>query len=205
MNKLITALSISLLSLSSVATCYPSIYEVSSSPYASRIAQAPGDILTVIVNETASTLDAGTANVDKKDSMDIALNKFFTPPFNPTKGFSAIPGAGTAPGLDLSSEHKFQANAQFDSNKAFSTTLQVRIIEIEKNGQYVIQGERNLMMNGKNTRITINGVIRRDDITPNNTINSAQIADAQVEIDGEVVGKDLQPGWISKFLSKIFF
>ena len=181
-----------------------SLYNLQQSPYATFIAQEVGDILTVIVSETATTADNGDAELKRDSSFTATLKKFFLPPFSVDKGFSTTIGTGTEPGIDFSSASNYKANAKNSANHAFDTRLQVRILEKIREGEFVIRGTRTININGKNKNIFVSGVIRQRDILADNTVKSEKIADATIEIEGEVAQKDLEQSVFSKAYNWIF-
>ena len=177
------------------------LYKVNSSPYAANIAQDIGDTLTILVSELTETVDDGTANEQKRyDNFEFILEKFFFPKFGITDGFSQIAGDGTPPGFKGAIEKKYTANAQRGSKQEVTTEVQARVIETINENQFIIRGHRNLNINGKYTKIFISGIVRKKDINANNTILSTKIADAILEVNGEVVSEDLAPGMIEKLL-----
>ncbi len=182
------------------STAFGGIYEIDNSPFAADIARHPGDILTVIIDESATTVDKGTANQKKSyDSFEFVLEKLFFPKFGLTSGFSELMGGGDTPGMNLNAKKQYTADANHSSTMNMTSRMQVRVIDVISRNQMLVKGYRTLWINGQETKMFVSGVIREKDITVENTIYSAQIADAIVEIDGEVV-KDLQPGILEKLL-----
>ena len=183
-----------------------SLYKISSSPYASNIAQSVGDTLTIVVAELTTTSDQGTANEQKRyDSFEFLLEKFFFPKFGITDGFGNLPDPdGPSPGFNGSIKKEYKADAQRSSTQSVDTTIQARVIEVVNEDQFLIRGHRDLSINGKYTRLFVSGVIRKKDIDSTNSISSSLIADAVLEVNGEVVTEDLAPGIIEKFLDLFF-
>jgi flagellar L-ring protein precursor FlgH len=81
--------------------------------------------------------------------------------------------------------------------------MQVRIIEEIQEGHFFIKGFRNLNIDGKDKRLYISGVIRQRDIAPDNPILSSRIADAVVEIEGDVGNETLRPGLLHRLFNFI--
>ena len=180
------------------------LYQVSDSPYATFIARKPGDLLTVIVEEHAITSDNGERKHNRNNSFAMNIKEFFFPGLNAGKGFLDTKGGGDHPILEWDSDSKFKAKAENSADHEFLTTFQVQIVEEVTEGQFVIRGHRKVNLNGKSRTIYVSGVIRQRDITRRNTISSYQIADALVEIDGEVGGKDVAPGLLNRIANFIF-
>ena len=205
MKKLFFSSLLLLMGTSSTASATPvSLYEVSSSPYSTFIARKPGDILTLIIEESAETKDDGEVKLERESDAKFSLAKLFFPSFNPTKGFDNTMLTGDEPGVEFSSESSFENKSENDSGHSYVTTMQIQLIEEVGNGQFVIQGKRGITLNGKDKDMFVSGVIRQRDITADNTIKSEQIANAVIEIDNKIVSKDLRTGWLSKIFNFIF-
>jgi flagellar L-ring protein precursor FlgH len=180
------------------------LYEVVRSPFAANIARHPGDLLTVKIEESAITSDSGSTNVNKKyDTFKFLLSKIFFPSFQMNQGFTETITGGTEPGFDVSAEKKYTANADRASAQKAQTNLEVRIVEVINRDQFLIRGQRTMKLNGKNTKVFVSGVIREQDIDSSNSISSTLIADATIEINGQVLGEDLEPGLIEKVLGLV--
>lgn len=181
------------------------LYEVNKSPFATDIAGKAGDILTVVVMESAVTSDTGKRDGSKKHELTWELGKFFFPHFLPNVGFDDTVATGTAPGMEMKTEKKYTTSATKNSEHTVETKFQVRIIEELLEGQFVVRGSRKVTIDGTDKDIYLSGIIRSSDIGADNSIESHLIADAVIEIDGKVVGEELAPGYIGNVLNKMFF
>jgi len=181
-----------------------SFYHVDQSPFATYIAQKTGDILTIIVDEEATTIDDGKAKLTKESSLLAELKKFFTPLFDPTEGFKKLIENGTSPGFEFESESEYNGKAQNTANHKLNTKIQVRIIEEIRPEEFVVRGHRNININGKEKKLFISGVVRQRDIEADNTVKSHKLVDATIEIEGEVAACDLKPGILTRIFNSIF-
>lgn len=200
-TAIITALGIS----GGVHASRHSLYKVDVSPYAFKIARKPGDLLTIVINENFTTKDDGNASMTKKyDNFKFTLEKFFFPYFKMNKGFDDTMGGGDTPGMSATAENKYTSNAKRNSTQDFQATIQVRILEVIDHNQFLVRGHRTVRLNGKDTKIFVSGVVRERDISLNNSVQSQNLADANIEIEGEVLVNDLSPGPIKKLLDLFF-
>jgi len=79
------------------------------------------------------------------------------------------------------------------------------ISEILNNGNLVIVGEHSVNINDETEILRISGVIRQSDITPENTVDSHQIANAKISVKGDgVVGSKQTPGILTKMFNWVF-
>lgn len=182
------------------------LYQISISPYAIDAAKDVGDLLTILIDEKASASDTGK---NKSEIKDNAINSpVIDYLLSFADGNSRIGKALTR----REAKKKFDAEAENKNGHAFTTSLQARIVDTVGPNQFLVQGCRSININGKSKEIYISGIVRKKDIGRNvkdgkrfeNSVRSEQLAEARVEIDGEVVSKELQPGLFGRLMRKIF-
>ena len=66
-----------------------------------------------------------------------------------------------------------------------SGKISVTVTEVQPNGNMVVEGTQSIWQNKDEHKITIRGVVRRDDVTSANTVPSTQVADATLRFDGK--------------------
>ncbi len=71
-----------------------------------------------------------------------------------------------------------------DVNRA-TGRITVTVTEVMPNGNMVVEGTQSIWNNKNEHKITLRGVVRRDDVTYNNTVPSTQVADATIKFDGK--------------------
>ena len=62
-------------------------------------------------------------------------------------------------------------------------TISAMIIEVLPNGNFILEGKRMLKVDGQERNIIISGIVRPEDISAENTIQSKNLADAKIEFD----------------------
>ena len=99
----------------------------------------------------------------------------------------------------------FQGAGSQNRQETFSTTIAARIIKVLQNGNYFIEGSREVLINGEKQIIHLSGVVRPNDIARDNTIESRFIADAKIMYDtqGELK-KSTQKGWGTQLIESIW-
>lgn len=136
--------------------------------FADPVAQNPGDVITVVLAEQTSAQRSSSYEGSAESSMS---------------------GGGSATGPGLSSQ--FGADAQFNSETDKSNqsvqsgtlegTMTVRVVEVNDAGNLVVEGTRNLTVNGATHVMEVSGIVRADDVRYDNTIMSHQIANANIK------------------------
>lgn len=152
-----------------------------------------GDIITVIIDERmeASERSSKNARSSRSQSNDLGIDDggFLPLPFSALGFTSAADGTSRSLG---------EANRRGD----LSAIISVRVVGFEPNGLLRVRGERMLMIDGRKQELTIEGVIRSDDVAPSNFVSSSRVADATVTYDGKNIGPS--KGILGKILSIIW-
>lgn len=148
-----------------------------------------GDILTINLNETTTSTKANAASVTKSSSATIE---------NPTvlgqelRVDTTLPQQGT----------DFSGNASANQNNSLSGTISVTVYRAYPNGLLAVRGEKWLRLNQGDEYIRFSGVVRKQDISPNNTVESERVADARITYSGTGdVAAGSEQGWVSRLLN----
>jgi flagellar L-ring protein precursor FlgH len=169
-------------------------------------AMHPNDIVTVVISEETTQSSSGSKSTSKDNSSSLGAG-LMTPTtasglaskaanvFNDTFGI----------GFESESSNSYSGSGTNSRNESFTTTISARIIKILKNGNYFIEGSRELLINGEKQYIQISGVIRPYDIDQTNSIDSKYIADAKIlyKTEGEINQVTTKP-WGTKFVESIW-
>ena len=71
-----------------------------------------------------------------------------------------------------------------------TTTLSARVVDVLPNGFLVVEGSRNVLVNSENQMVTLRGVVRPNDLSRANTVDSSAIAQMELKINGKGVVND---------------
>ena len=171
--------------------------------FSDRKAMNVNDILTVLISE--ATAQSSTASKSLSDENSDSLGAGVV-----SAGGSLSPVANalnkvTNIGFESGSSSSFSGSGSNSRNESFSTTISARIIKVLKNGNYFIEGSRELLLNGEKQIIQISGVIRPYDISQSNQIDSKYIADAKImyKTQGEI-NRSTEKPWGSKLIKSIW-
>ncbi len=175
--------------------------KVNNSLFSDFRARHVNDMVTIIVKESAiSSDDAKTEN-----NRELSASTKPTKLFGLNDELSALFGIKDPTTLlDLSSKGDFKGKGTNSQKTTLETRIAALVTEELPNGNLVIEGRRDLFVNGERKVIAIRGVIRPQDISPDNTISSEYVANAQIIYQGEgIVSQSQQPGLFTKLL--LFF
>jgi flagellar L-ring protein precursor FlgH len=157
--------------------------------YADTRARAVNDLVTIHVIESVSGGGRADANVGKQSSISAGLDAFGHSPGELSAGF------GTS----------FEGGGSTARASELSAVLTARVAEVLPNGNLVLEGVREIDINGERQIIVLTGVVRPFDIGPHNVVPSTAIGQMRIRYFGRGVIRDnLQPGWLVRFLSRIF-
>ena len=83
--------------------------------------------------------------------------------------------------------------------------MSARVSEVLPNGDLVVEGVRELEINGDRQMVVLSGVVRIADISTNNVVLSTSIGQMRIRYFGHGLMKDnLKPGWLVRILNRIF-
>lgn len=165
-------------------------------------ARRRGDIITIVISETASASKEAKTGTSRDSTVGAGIPKLL--------GLETSQFAnGVFP--DLSNLIKANANSSFKGAGSTSraenlkATITARVIDVQANGNLVIEGRRNIKVNEEDQVIVLEGVVRSRDVTPDNTVNSIYIADARISYSGRGIISDQQsPGWLMNVFNKVW-
>lgn len=183
-----------------------SLYGRGQNPlFADRKAMNINDIVTVVISENATQSSSGKRNSSNESNLKLGGGEFSANSggvlSNVANGLNKLSNIG----FSGSSSSDFSGEASSSRNEKFNTTISARIIKVLNNGNYFIEGNRELLINGEKQIIQLSGVIRPYDISQNNQIDSRYIADAKIlyRTEGEL-SKSTKKGWGTKMLQALW-
>lgn len=162
-------------------------------------ARQVNDLVTVRVEEVMAATGSADAAVSKNGSASAAVPSFF--------GLeSKLPGIVNPANLvSAAGKTDFKGAGTTTRAGTLSATLTARVSEVLPNGDLVIEGVREVEINGDRQIVVLTGVARVADITPGNIVSSASIGQLRIRYFGRGLIKDsLSPGWLIRLLNKIF-
>ncbi|HUB13898.1 MAG TPA: flagellar basal body L-ring protein FlgH [Acetobacteraceae bacterium] len=154
-----------------------------------RAAQV-GDVITIVVNmNDAATLNNVTSTT-RASGESAGMPNFF--------GMETLlPKAVTASSLlSLSSGNNNTGTGQIKRNEAVTLSLAGVVTQVLPNGNLVIAARQEFRVNDELREVRVTGVVRTQDITSENTVQSNQIAEARIAYGGRGQLTDIQePRW----------
>ncbi|MCK8827772.1 flagellar basal body L-ring protein FlgH [Natroniella acetigena] len=149
-----------------------------------------GDILTVIITEDATATQQASTDASQNNQADVGAG---------TGIFDFIRSFG------FSQSDSSNATGSTSRSGSLSAEITVQIEEELANGNLKISGTRSVKINDETQDIKLTGIVRPEDISPQNTIESNYIANAEIDYEGKgVIGDRQRQGIISRIVAWLF-
>ena len=163
-----------------------------------RRARNVNDLVTIRVVENIT--GSGTADAALGKASDAGV------------GVSALGGvekklSALNPASLVAAKSKTDFKGSGSTNRAgtLSAQMTARVSDVLPNGYLVIEGVREIEINGDRQVVVLTGVVRSADIGPNNDVLSTTIGQLRIRYFGRGLMKDnLKPGWLVRILNKVF-
>jgi flagellar L-ring protein precursor FlgH len=156
------------------------------------------DLVTVVVREKSRMTTEGQVDRRKKTEGAMALNDWIA-----LDGFSIIaaPQRNGDPKVSGIVDNKYRSQANLQEKDMLEFNIACEVVDIRPNGTIVVEGHRKIQVNEEEWEFSLTGIVRPEDILPNNTVQSEKIADLRVHKRQAGHGRDgVRRGWLLKWL-----
>ena len=165
--------------------------------FSDQKARTVGDILTVFLQETTTSTKSSNVSV-AKDSETLVPEV--------DGGVGTFVGSALGLNTNLAAEREFTGEAGADQSNNLRGTIAVTVVDVWPNGALVIRGEKWMTLNRGEEFIRLSGVVRPQDVSAGNTIESTRIANARISYAGRGTLADSQSmGWLSRFFNSAYW
>ncbi|MEY3611816.1 MAG: Flagellar L-ring protein precursor [Pseudomonadota bacterium] len=165
-----------------------------------------GDLITVVLDESTRAIRKQTGTVTREASNDVIPQGLVNKALRiPSKVFGSR-GDGALDGLNLNSSKIASSGVgSADQNASLTGAVSVAVVEVLANGNLMVRGEKQLALTEGAEVIQVSGIIRPDDVSPNNMVQSRRLANAQIAYRGTGdMAAVAKTGWGTKALLKIW-
>ena len=173
--------------------------------FSDKKAMNVNDIVTVVINENILASSSGQKSLSKSTVDGLGGGVMSGVVGKITGNLASKVNALTDIGFKIDSNNVFNSKGSNQRTEKFITTLSARIIKILENGNYFIDGRREMLIDGQKQILHVSGVIRPEDISQTNQINSQNIADAKIlyETQGDIKEAS-EKSWGAKAVESIW-
>ena len=147
-----------------------------------RAAQV-GDILTVNININDAAKLSNETVATRKGANQLGLPNLLG--FESTLAHNLPHAFSPANAVNTSSSFSNDGSGSVNRSETVSLTVAAVVTGVLANGNLVIQGKQEIMINAEKRVLTVAGIVRPEDITSTNTIQHTQIAEARISYGGQ--------------------
>jgi flagellar L-ring protein precursor FlgH len=105
----------------------------------------------------------------------------------------------------LAGADSFDGEGSSTQGNTLAGSLTVTVMEVQPNGNLVVQGDKTLKLNQGDEFVHVSGVVRIADIQVDNTVTSDRVSDAHISYSGKgVINSANQMGWLARFFNSVF-
>ncbi len=181
-------------------------------------ARGIGDLVTVVIQEDLTAEGLAETDAIRETSNTTTLSSSLGFQDLVADGAEALlrlfginadqnePPAGTNVNvLTSENESEFEGEGSTRREGTFQGVMTCRVVNLLPNGVFHIRGRRQIIVNHEAQWITLEGLVRKEDIDVDNTVASTQLAEARLSFDGIGVLDDKQrPGPLARVLDWIY-
>jgi flagellar L-ring protein FlgH len=114
--------------------------------------------------------------------------------FQTASGITGLAGQintnGLNPLFNANSATTLKGSGATDSSTTFQTSMTGQVIAVLPSGNLVVEAQRKIFMNNQHEDIIVRGVVRPNDIGPNNTVASNALSNLEIEMKGKGIIAD---------------
>lgn len=168
--------------------------------FVDRKAHLVNDVVTIQVVENASASGEANTGTSRDSSIAGSLEAFFG-------AEKVLKNNGVNPEMAVKANlaNSFDGTGATSRKNSLRATITAVVREVFPNGNLYVEGKKEVIINNERQYIVLSGVVRPEDIGPENSVSSDLIADARIEYSGHGVLMEKQrPGWLGRILDVVW-
>ncbi|AJQ92721.1 flagellar basal body L-ring protein FlgH [Gynuella sunshinyii] len=147
-----------------------------------------GDILTVMIYETATATTSASTDANAKTGIDIQAS-------NGNNDLQAGVNAGS----------NFAGGGAVNRTGKVVANVSVVITGINDGGSFELAGEQRIKLNNEEQLIRVSGIVRPEDVSEQNMVISTRMADLKIDFIGDgLLTKSEKPGIFTRVFKWLF-
>lgn len=160
-------------------------------------ARYPGDQITIQLAESTTSALQGSVQTSRSLTASSSIGAFF----------GKVGGGSAAANIfSPNSSQALAGKGQTALATSLDTTLAANVERVLPNDLLVIEARREVEVSQQKETMALRGIVRRQDISPNDVVLSTAISHLEVTLDGKGVLTEStrQPGWFVRMLLHFF-
>lgn len=171
--------------------------------YADNRARRVGDIVLIRVVENSKSKSKADTTASRNSEISLGISALMGRKSIGVGGLNGVIGSDPMIGADSVSGHK--ATGETKRENYVTATIGARVLQVLPGNILQIQGARRIRVNDETQIMVISGLIRAQDVASDNSVESTQLADSDVQYYGEGILADKQKaGWLTRLLDNIW-
>ncbi len=154
------------------------------------------DVISIVVSESLAASTDGQVKNSRASNANSGLTALFGS-LSATNKLQNLVGQTSSSGLT--------AQGQSVTNSSLATTFGGEVVEVLPNGMLVVQATRQLTFSQQTQVIRLRGLVRPEDVSAQNQVQSTAMTDLELEVTGKGIISDTtyrqNPVW--RFLQKL--
>lgn len=148
-----------------------------SNLYMTSRPKSVGDIITIVIEERSNAEERSDTDINKESNINASLN-----------GIDALNPFGEPypinPLFRMQSKNEYEAEGQTRQSNRVSARIAAKVVRVLDNGNLLLEGRRQIYVGKDKRSILITGVVRPQDVKPDNSVLSTHVADAEIRYEG---------------------
>lgn len=155
-------------------------------------ARRVGDVLTIRLTERMQSRKSASSDTSRDSATAIDLPDFW--PFNQV----------AEKALDGGMKQHFNGAGGAAQDNLLQGQITVTVAAVLPNGVLAVQGEKRVVINRGEEQVMLTGLVRPQDIAPDNSVPSIRVANAQIRYSGTgQVAAASRAGWLARFFAAV--
>ena len=151
-----------------------------------------GDILTIVIQENINATKSSGANTNRSSATSFSTT---------SAGF--LSGLFGKANLNSQGANTFQGTGGANASNTFNGVITVTVTNVLPNGNLVVSGEKQMLINQGNEFVRFSGVVNPNTISGLNAVYSP-VADAKIEYSAKgYIDEAETMGWLQRFFLNV--
>ena len=139
------------------------------------------DVVSIVVSESLAASTDGQVKNTRSSNASSSLTALFGA-LKPANNLQNLLGQNSASGLT--------AQGESTTNSSLVTTFGAEVVEVLPNGMLVVQATRELTFSQQTQLIRLRGLVRPEDVSAQNQVQSTAMTDLELEVTGKGIVND---------------
>ncbi|HEX3892798.1 MAG TPA: flagellar basal body L-ring protein FlgH [Terracidiphilus sp.] len=139
------------------------------------------DVVSVVVSESLAASTDGQVKNSRASNASSSLTSLFGA-LKASNALQNLVGQNAASGLT--------AQGQSTTNSSLATTFGAEVVDVLPNGMLVVQATRQLTFSQQTQLIELRGLVRPEDVSAQNQVQSTAMTDLELEVTGKGIVND---------------